>query len=82
LLESRLAQLLGRRFPVHGAGRTDAGVHAEGQVCHVDLPASAQKIDWPQALNSGLTPDIRVLGAEWVPLSFHARKNALAKRYA
>jgi tRNA pseudouridine38-40 synthase len=82
VLESRMAELLGRRFPLHGAGRTDAGVHAEGQVCHVDLPCSAHRIDWRQALNSGLPPDIRVLRAEWVSLSFHARKSARAKRYA
>ena len=82
MLESRMTDLLGRRFPLHGAGRTDAGVHAEGQVCHVDLPDSARRIDWRQALNSGLPFDIRVLRAEWVPLSFHARKSARAKRYA
>jgi tRNA pseudouridine38-40 synthase len=82
LLENRIIHLLGRRIPVHGAGRTDAGVHADGQVCHADMPDSAQRIDWQNALNSGLPSDIRVLRAEWVPLAFHARKNALAKKYA
>lgn len=81
-LEAGLTAILGRRIPVHGAGRTDAGVHAEGQVCHCDLPASAGRIDWMRALNTKLPPDIRVLEASWTGLSFHARRSAKAKQYA
>ncbi len=81
-LERSITAIIGTRMPVHGAGRTDAGVHAEGQVCHVDLPEGTQRIDWPRALNVRLAPDIRVLDAQWSGPGFHARKSALRKRYA
>lgn len=81
-LEESIMRILGRRIPVHGAGRTDSGVHAEGQVCHADIPDSARHIIWRKALNAKLPFDIRVVDAEWAPLSFHARKSARAKRYA
>lgn len=81
-LERAVASLLGARFPVNGAGRTDAGVHAEGQVCHLDLPEKARRIDWQRALNVCLPPDIRILDAAWAAPDFHARKSARAKRYA
>lgn len=81
-LESCLSRIVGRRVPVHGAGRTDAGVHAEGQVCHMDLPEDAGRIDWKQALNMLLPYDIRIIRAEWVAADFHARSSACKKRYA
>ncbi|HLL66086.1 MAG TPA: tRNA pseudouridine(38-40) synthase TruA [Micromonosporaceae bacterium] len=66
------------------AGRTDAGVHASGQVCHVDVPGEA----WPALEGTlvrrlaGLLPgDVRVLGATPVPDSFDARFSALSRRY-
>ena len=82
VLERAVASLTGCRVPVHGAGRTDAGVHAEAQVCHLDLPESAGRIHWLKALNIKLPSDIRVSAAEWVETSFHARKSARGKRYA
>lgn len=81
-LERALESLVGRRIPVHAAGRTDAGVHAEGQVCHVDIPEDKQHIDWLRALNTRLPQDIRLLDTSWMPESFHARKSAVGKRYA
>lgn len=81
-LERCIARILGKRAPVHGAGRTDSGVHAEAQACHVDIPAGFQRVDWLQAINIQLSPDIRILDAQWVPLDFHARKSAQGKRYA
>ena len=82
-LESCVARIRGgERMPIHGAGRTDSGVHAEGQVCHLDLPAGSERIDWQQALNTRLPHDIRITGVSWVPDDFHARKSALGKRYA
>ena len=82
-LESCVARILGvERIPIHGAGRTDSGVHAEGQVCHLDLPAKSERIGWRQALNTYLPHDIRITGAAWVSDDFHARESALGKRYA
>jgi tRNA pseudouridine38-40 synthase len=81
-IERVLEGMLGRRHPVFGAGRTDAGVHAEGQVCHVDLPDDRPGIDWRCALNAQLPWDIRILDANWVACDFHARKSAVRKRYA
>jgi len=82
VLESRVARIMGERIPIHGAGRTDSGAHAEGQVCHLDLPAGSERIDWQQALNVRLPHDIRITGASWVTDDFHARKSARGKRYA
>ncbi|MDR2488710.1 MAG: tRNA pseudouridine(38-40) synthase TruA [Desulfovibrio sp.] len=81
-IERIVQGMIGRRAPVLGAGRTDAGAHAEAQVCHVDLPEDAQDIDWRCALNAQLPCDIRIRDARWVSSDFHARKNALRKRYA
>lgn len=80
-LERCVASLVGNRIPVHGSGRTDAGVHAEGQVCHLDVPEHATRIDWKKALNVQLPADVRVLDFAWVSPDFHSRKDALAKRY-
>lgn len=81
-LEAGISAITGYRVPVHGAGRTDAGVHAEGQVCHCDLPEDKQGVDWKRALNVRLPHDIRVLDALWVEQGFHSRKSALRKRYS
>lgn len=63
------------------AGRTDAGVHARGQVVHVRTGATIPVDRWPAALNSRLPEDIAVVGAEAVPPDFHARYWAREKRY-
>ena len=65
---------------VHGSGRTDSGVHAEGQVAHADVPE--KDVDWQRALNAKLPSDIRVLAAERVSEHFHARHSATGKIYA
>lgn len=69
---------------VHGAGRTDSGVHAESQVAHFDVPEGgpllpSQKI--PRALNSRLPWDVRVLSASEASSDFHARRSATGKVY-
>jgi tRNA pseudouridine38-40 synthase len=66
---------------VVGAGRTDAGVHAAGQVAHCDLPAEIPQTDLVRALNQHLPRDIRVRSAGYVRPSFHARRDAVAKHY-
>jgi len=79
-LERALAKLCGRPVRVFGAGRTDAGVHAEGQVAHCDVPALSA-INWQAALNVNLPSDIRILRAQETAESFHACFNARKKTY-
>lgn len=67
---------------VHGAGRTDAGVHALAQCAHVDLPQRRYEPDrWVSALNGLLPPAIRVLRCRFVSQAFHARFSARGKIY-
>ena len=71
----------GQRTPVVGAGRTDAGVHAEGQVAHFDAPTRIPAAGIRAGLN-GLLPDaIRVLAAAEAAPDFHARFSAAGKTY-
>ncbi len=84
-LETALASVYGRPLRVHGAGRTDAGVHARGQVAHVDLPEDAPAIPERgilRALNARLEDDARVTGVAAAPEGFHARFSASGKLYA
>lgn len=81
-LEAALARLAGGiRVPVHGAGRTDAGVHALGQVASFELPRPIGPDALRRALNGMLGPDLRVLEAAEVEPGFHARKSARSKLY-
>jgi tRNA pseudouridine38-40 synthase len=66
---------------VHAAGRTDAGVHATGQVAHFDTSASRSSRGWLLGINSNLPPDIAVAWVREVPADFDARRSALARRY-
>lgn len=82
VLEGCLERLTGRRTQVIGAGRTDAGVHARGQVVNFDAagwPIPAERV--PLAMNGLLPADIVVTEAEDVPEDFHARFSARAKTY-
>lgn len=81
-VEEAFRRISGHRVTVHGAGRTDAGVHAEGQVCHADIDENLTRIDWKRALNACLPQDIRILESVAAACGFHARKDARAKRYA
>lgn len=80
-LETALSRIAGRAVRVHGAGRTDSGVHAEGQAAHADVPRR-DGFDWQKALNATLPRDIRILNACIVPDAFHARYSATGKLYA
>ncbi len=71
----------GRRFETYGSGRTDAGVHALGQVVHVDLPSALPPDTLVARINDGLPHDINVLSAERMPPRFHARHSAVARHY-
>jgi tRNA pseudouridine38-40 synthase len=66
---------------VVGAGRTDAGVHAAGQVAHVDLPVRIPSDGLLRGLNQHLPEDIRVRSVRPTTSDFHARRDALGKHY-
>ena len=81
LLEEALARFEGASVTVHGAGRTDAGVHALGQVASAQVTAGHDARDLLRGLNASLPPDVRVLQVEDVPPDFHARFSARSKTY-
>jgi tRNA pseudouridine38-40 synthase len=81
LLEDALARFEGAPVTVHGAGRTDAGVHALGQVASVTLTAGHDTAAIARGLNARLPPEIRVLRVEDAPPGFHARFSARSKTY-
>lgn len=85
-LEAALTQVCGVPVRPHGAGRTDAGVHALGQVAHADVPdhkahTAAHTVDWVKALNATTPPDIAITEAGVAPEGFHAQRSAVAKTY-
>jgi tRNA pseudouridine38-40 synthase len=81
-LETAVAKFCGDRVTVHGAGRTDAGVHALAQVAHVDLAREAPVETIRSALNHHLRPaTVSVLGVEAVADDFHARLSAIERVY-
>lgn len=82
LLENAASTIAQRPVSVTGAGRTDAGVHALGQVAHLDVPEDAMAPErWAFALNALLPADIRVQESVAVSDSFHARFSAKEKWY-
>src|SRR5947209_6763396 len=81
-LENAFEQICSQRVRVHGAGRTDAGVHALAQCAHTDLPERRYGADrWRSALNGVLPPAIRIMRCGFVSESFHARFSAKGKLY-
>jgi tRNA pseudouridine38-40 synthase len=67
---------------IHGAGRTDAGVHALGQVAHIDVPSARfPPATWLSAVNAHLPPEIRVLKCQIASPAFHAQFSATGKVY-
>ena len=76
-----LSLLEGAEVSVHGAGRTDAGVHAEAQVANAHLRREMEPRRLAAALNGNLARDVRVLDAALVPGDFHARFDAKGKTY-
>jgi len=81
-LERAFHKISGARVRIHGAGRTDAGVHALAQCAHVDLAARRMSTaQWTNALNATLAPAIRILRCSFVSDNFHARHSAKGKLY-
>jgi tRNA pseudouridine38-40 synthase len=80
-LEAALSRLARRPVQTVGAGRTDAGVHARGQVVHADVPARLDPERVRNALNGVLGPAIVVRKADWAPAGFDARLSARRRTY-
>lgn len=80
-LESALEEIAGHPVGVAAAGRTDAGVHAVGQVVHFDTQVARPGTAWVRGVNTHLSPQAAVLWAHPVPADFHARFAATARHY-
>jgi tRNA pseudouridine38-40 synthase len=76
-----LTLLEGQKVVVHGSGRTDAGVHAEGQIANVHLERSFTPLKLQAAINGNLSQDMRIVRVSEVADSFHARFSAKGKTY-
>ena len=81
VLEYSIGKMVGYRVEVDGSGRTDAGVHARGQVASVKLSKLYDADEMKEALNRYLPEDIRIVKVELVRNGFHARKSAKGKKY-
>jgi len=81
-IDRAVLTLTGRKdFELYGSGRTDAGVHALAQVAHLDVVTALPAESLRERLNAELPADINVLAATVVPHRFHARHDAVARRY-
>ncbi len=80
-LEDRLATMTGAAVTLHGAGRTDAGVHALGMVANFNTSSTIAAKGFLRGLNSMLPPDIRILAVNDVQTTFHSRFDATGKAY-
>jgi tRNA pseudouridine38-40 synthase len=80
-LEAALSTLAGEEIAPVAAGRTDAGVHATGQIVHFDTHATRPQTAWVRGANTYLPKSIRVLWAQPVSEDFHARFSAVSRTY-
>jgi tRNA pseudouridine38-40 synthase len=80
-IEAAIESVLGHPVSIHGAGRTDAGVHAAAQVAHFTAPALIPAHRWADILNSRLPSDILIRAAAQVPDQWHAQFSACWRRY-
>ncbi|MCG8362947.1 MAG: tRNA pseudouridine(38-40) synthase TruA [Pseudanabaenales cyanobacterium] len=80
-IEKVLASVLGRSVTLHGAGRTDAGVHAAAQTAHFDAPSMIPAHRWANILNHRLPSDILVRASARVDFNWHAQFSAQWRRY-
>src|SRR5512136_1651053 len=81
VIEEALRKITGKRTVVHGAGRTDSGVHALGQVASFRGAFKLADKVLLRALNAVLPEDIRIFSLEEAPPDFHARRSARSKVY-
>ena len=81
VLEAAVTRISQQHAPVIGAGRTDSGVHASGQVAHVQVESRLSPADWQRALNAVLPDDVAVRRVAQAPDDFHARYSALTRSY-
>ncbi len=81
VIEKVLEMRFGRPLALQSAGRTDSGVHARAHRAHVDIPSAVTRRGLLLGLNNALPRDIRITDAEAVPGNFHARFDAISKRY-
>lgn len=81
ILEHTISEEAGYAVEIDGSGRTDAGVHANGQTASVILSGQVEEDFFTGRVNDRLPEDIRIRSAELVKNGFHARKSAVGKRY-
>ncbi len=81
VIQKILSTMHQRSIVIYGSGRTDAGVHAIGQVFHFDSDMNLDGEGWMRALNAQLPNDIRIRNVEATTPDFHARYSAIGKRY-
>ncbi len=81
VLEDAIRKITGEDIHIHGAGRTDAGVHAIAQVANFYTKSALTPHELKRAINAHLPEDIVIAAAEEVPPEFHARKDAKRKVY-
>jgi tRNA pseudouridine38-40 synthase len=80
-IEQAIAAVVGYPVTLHGAGRTDTGVHAAAQVAHFEVVSQIPASRWASVLNARLPDDILIRGSAMVGSSWHARFSALWRRY-
>jgi tRNA pseudouridine38-40 synthase len=80
-VEAALRSFIGQPVPIVAAGRTDAGVHATGQVVHLDSPVRREQGAWVRGINRFLPRTIAIRWAREAPDQFHARFSAIGRAY-
>ncbi|MDR0476734.1 MAG: tRNA pseudouridine(38-40) synthase TruA [Desulfobulbaceae bacterium] len=80
-IEERLSIITTKSVTLHGAGRTDAGVHAAGMTANFHTNSALSCLQLQKSLNSMLPPAIRIIGAKEMTVGFHARFSCRGKRY-
>jgi len=83
LIEEAIETTGSEKVRIHAAGRTDAGVHALGQIAHFDPPShlTMNPFNWVPAINTKLPHSIRIMACEEVAPDFHSRYDAISKTY-